>query len=152
MYKYLFRNIKNIVPKISDTELIALKSGSTCIDREIFNGNVKYPHYQENENKIENTMVDNLLSKYGNITNIYPNEEHSEIFKYIGKNKFLSFIIKEEYGGLELSVNELSSVLTKITTMNPALGVTIMVPNSLGPGELLQEYGTTKQKTNFLKN
>ena len=68
MYKYLFRNIKNIVPKISDTELIALKSGSTCIDREIFNGNVKYPHYQENENKIENTMVDNLLSKYGNIT------------------------------------------------------------------------------------
>ena len=150
MYKYLFRQVKNIIPRISDTELIALKSGTTCIDREIFNGSVKYPTYIEKKQKLENHMVDNLLHKYGNMGNIYPNEKHSEIFKYIGENKFLSFIIKEKYGGLELSVNELSSVLTKITTMNPALGVTIMVPNSLGPGELLQEYGTTQQKTDFL--
>lgn len=33
MYKYLFRNVKQIIPRISDTELIALKSGSTCIDQ-----------------------------------------------------------------------------------------------------------------------
>ena len=150
MYKYLFRNVKQIIPRISDTELIALKSGSTCIDQEIFNGYVKYPNYIEKEQKLENIVVDNLLKKYGNVEKIYPNHEYKDIFNYIGENRFLSFIIKEEFGGLELSVNELSSVLTKITTMNPALGVTIMVPNSLGPGELLQEYGTHQQKEKYL--
>ena len=150
MYKYLFRNVKQIIPRISDTELIALKSGSTCIDQEIFNGYVKYPNYIEKEKKLENVVVDNLLQKYGNVEKIYPSDEYENIFKYIGENRFLSFIIKEEFGGLELSVNELSSVLTKITTMNPALGVTIMVPNSLGPGELLQEYGTHQQKEKYL--
>jgi acyl-CoA dehydrogenase len=150
MYKYLFRNVKQIIPRISDTELIALKSGSTCIDQEIFNGYVKYPNYIEKEKKLESLVVDNLLQKYGNVEKIYPSDEYENIFKYIGENRFLSFIIKEEFGGLELSVNELSSVLTKITTMNPALGVTIMVPNSLGPGELLQEYGTHQQKEKYL--
>ena len=59
-------------------------------------------------------------------------------------------MIDEKYGGIRLSVNELSNILTKITTVDPALGVVTMVPNSLGPGELLTLYGTDQQRNNYL--
>ncbi len=148
--KYFFNNIKRIIPKISDTELIALKSGTTSIDRDIFNGKVNYPKIISKKWKFDVRKTDELLEKYGDIEKIYPNEKWDEIIKYIGVNKFFSFIIKEEYGGKDLSVKEMSSILTRITTKNPGLGVTIMVPNSLGPGELLQEYGTEDQKNKYL--
>tara|TARA_Y100000992_G_scaffold156991_1_gene104961 strand:- start:1267 stop:3201 length:1935 start_codon:yes stop_codon:yes gene_type:complete len=150
MYKSIFSKVKRIIPKVSDTELIALKSGTTSLDREIFEGIVKYPKFSKKENKFVEKKVDELLEKYGNVEKVYPNKDSDEILKYIGENKFLSFIIKEKYGGTELSVNEMSSILTKITTMSPALGVSIMVPNSLGPGELLQVYGTEEQKDKYL--
>ena len=44
----------------------------------------------------------------------------------------------------------MSNVLTKISSLDPALGVITMVPNSLGPGELLSHYGTEKQKEKYL--
>lgn len=150
MYKKLFSLTKKLIPRISDTELIALKSGTTSLDREIFLGNVKYPKYDGITKKMINQEVEELLKMYGNNQAIYPSGPFNEIFNYIGKKKFLSFIIKEKYGGLDLSVTELSSVLCKISSYNPALGVTIMVPNSLGPAELLQQYGTDKQKNKYL--
>lgn len=150
LYKKIFSSIKKIIPRISDTELIALKSGTTSIDRDIFNGKVNYPSVVKTENKFDQNKIEDLLKNYGSNQHIYPNGAYKEIFKKIGKEKFLSFIIKEKYGGTQLSVNELSSILTKISSVNPALGVSIMVPNSLGPGELLQNYGTTEQKNQYL--
>ena len=102
------------------------------------------------ERKFENKKIDDFINKYGNIEQVYPSEKTNEILDFIGKNKFLSFLIPEKYGGIKLSVSELSSVLTKISSVNPALGVVTMVPNSLGPSELLLNYGTNKQKNNFL--
>ena len=148
--KNIFKNVKKIIPKISDTELIALKSGTTSIDRNIFEGVVKYPEPFKYNNKFEDEKVNNLLRKYGDEQCVYPNPKTNEIFNYIGKEQFLSFIIKEKYGGYHLSTNELSRILTKISSHNPALGVSIMVPNSLGPGELLQNYGTEDQKNYYL--
>ena len=150
LYKQLFKGIKNIIPRISETEMIALRSGTTSIDKDLFLGNVKYPKFINIENKFSENKIKELLNKFGNQQQIYPSKNHKEIFEYVGKNKFLSFIIDEKYGGMNLSVNELSSVLTKIASVNPALGVSIMVPNSLGPGELLQHYGTSKQKEEYL--
>ena len=147
---FIFKNVKKIIPKISETELIALKSGTTCIDRNIFEGKVNYPKPFIYEKKINDEKVNSLLCKYGNEQCIYPNDKTYEIFNYIGKEKFLSFIINEKYDGYNLSTSELSAILTKISSQNPALGVAIMVPNSLGPGELLQHYGTNKQKEYFL--
>ena len=62
----------------------------------------------------------------------------------------IEYIIDEKYDGVHLSVSELSSILCKISSYNPALGVCIMVPNSLGPAELLQNYGTEEQKKYYL--
>jgi len=152
MYRAIFGRIKKIVPKISETELIALNSGSTSIDREIFQGKVRLPQQKPSvtmNRKINPSTIDKLLQTYGGKI-VYPNTKAKEIFDYLGKNKFLSYIIPEKYGGTNLEVSELSSVLVKISSQNPALGVSVMVPNSLGPGELLQEYGTEAQREKYL--
>ena len=149
MYKFIFKQIKEIIPKISETELIALNSGNTSLDRSIFKGKVILPSLAKINDLFDVSKVDNLLKKYGDEV-IYPNNKSKEMFDYIGKNKFLSLIIDEKYGGKKSSVNTMSNMLTKITTKNPSLGVTIMVPNSLGPGELLSHYGTEEQKNKYL--
>lgn len=153
MYRVVFNRVKSIIPKISNTELIALESGTSSIDRDIFMGKVNYPKYEQHVSKFPSEKTNELLNKYGSLDSIYSKDmvvPYKEIFDYIGKNKFLSFIIDEKYGGYNLSVKELSHVLTKISSHSPPLGVAVMVPNSLGPGELLQHYGTTYQKDKYL--
>lgn len=151
MYKQIFKTIKSIIPKISDTELIALRSGTTSLDRHIFQGKVDITNLKKkNINyKFEDSKVNELLTKYGN-EHIFPGDKTNEIMDFLGKNKFWSFIISEKYSGTNLSVQEMSSILTKITSGSPSLGVITMVPNSLGPGELLLHYGTKEQKNKYL--
>ena len=149
LYRKLFGTIKSILPKISDTELIALRSGTTSLDRDIFKGKIEKFVKPVVTTKFGNEKVDELLKKYKD-EQVYPNNNNNEVVNYLGKNKFFSFIIDEKYGGANVSVNELSNILTKITSANPSLGVTAMVPNSLGPGELLLHYGTEQQKNKYL--
>lgn len=147
MYKYLFKTIKGKLPKISNTELIALQSGTTFIDRNILEGKINYPNKPQINYKFSQEKLDNLLQNYDS-NKIYP--DNKEIIEQIAKNKLFSFLIDEKYGGIKLTVNELSDILTKITSVDPALGVVVMVPNSLGPGELLTLYGTKEQKDYYL--
>ena len=149
MYRALFRLVKSRIPKISDTEMIALQSGTTCVDRDILCGTYTFPKEYVGDNKFSKTTMDFLLTKYEN-TSLYPNEDNNYWIEYLARNKFFSFLIDEKYGGIKLSVNELSSILTKIASVSPALGVAVMVPNSLGPGELLIKYGTEEQKEKYL--
>ncbi len=145
----VFDLVKRKIPKISSTELIALRSGNTSIDREILSGRVKFPPKSHYTPKLPSDMVSKLLDSYDN-TSVYPNDNDDQWTKYLAKNKFFSFLIDEKYGGIKLSVNEMSDVLTKIASAEPALGVVTMVPNSLGPGELLTHYGTEEQKNKYL--
>jgi acyl-CoA dehydrogenase len=150
MYKFIFKEVKKLIPKISSTEMIALTSGHTSIDREILKGVVNLPLKIENkEYKFPQVKLDNLFEAYDN-SSIYPNDNNNLWVRYLAKNNFFSFLIDEKYGGFKLSTNEISDILTKIASFNPALGVVTMVPNSLGPGELLIHYGTEEQKENYL--
>ena len=149
MYKSLFKFVKNKIPRISPTELIALRSGNTSIDRQILQGKIEFPKRINYEQKFPEEALNDLFSKFDN-TRIYPNENNNKWINYLAKNKYFSFLISEKYGGIKLSVNELSDVLTKISSVDPSLGVATMVPNSLGPGELLTLYGTEEQKDKFL--
>ncbi len=149
MFRNIFKFVKNKIPKISDTEMIALRSGNTSIERDILRGNLVYPEKPKIIKKFNNNHIEKLFTKWDDST-IYPNNNDNYWVNYLAKNKFFSFLIDEQYGGIKLSVNELSSVLTKIASRDPALGVAVMVPNSLGPGELLSHYGTTEQKDKFL--
>jgi acyl-CoA dehydrogenase len=156
LYSLLFKKIKSIIPKISDTELIALRSGGVSIDRDIFSGkfnknilNEKPTKLNDFENEFLNQKTNALLNKIGK-RNIYPSDSIYSDMDYIGKNGFLSLIIDKKYNGNKMSIMAQSKILSKISSYNPSLGVAIMVPNSLGPGELLQHYGTDSQKNKYL--
>ena len=143
MYRLIFNQSKKLLPRISETELIALRSGGTSIDRDIFTGEVDTRNIVKNttvDTKVERGL-DNLIQKWGHIQQPYPGEYTTEILKDIGKNRLFSLIIDRAYNGNKISVTQLSNVLTKLSAHNPALGVMVMVPNSLGPGELLTKYG-----------
>jgi len=157
MYKYLFGKVKSIIPKISDTEIIALKSGGVSIDREIFKGKINYKQLYDSSTikKMTQTEKDfiestnDLLEKFGQ-ENMYPNKNIHEKLKYLGNKGYLSMIIDKKYKGNSISITAQSKILSKISSYNPSLGVVTMVPNSLGPGELLQHYGTEDQKKYYL--
>ena len=72
------------------------------------------------------------------------------VWQYIKDRGFLGMIIPKEYGGLGFSAFAHSEVVTKLASRSSALVVTVMVPNSLGPGELLMHYGTDEQKRYYL--
>ena len=149
MYRSLFRFVKNKIPRISDTELIALQSGDTSIDRDILKGKLTFPKPIKYTNKFDENNLDTFLHSF-DYSRIYPNDNNNKWIQYLAKNKYFSFLIDEKYGGIKLCVNEMSNILTKITSVDPALGVATMVPNSLGPGELLTMYGTEEQKDKYL--
>ena len=152
-YRKVFNIVKSIIPKISETEIIALKSGGVSIDRELFNGKVDYnklykPILINSDKNMETETID-LLRSVGS-ENIYPNENIHKLIKQLGEKGFLSMIIDKQYNGNRLSITSQSKILSKIASYNPSLAVSIMVPNSLGPAELLQHYGTQQQKDFFL--
>ena len=152
MNSYLFQSIKKIIPKISETELIALRSGGVHIDGDIFSGKVQHKLWKKKKGKEKKEIslpVHSLLKEIGT-ENIYPNPKIQTIMNNVGEKGFMGMIIDKTYGGHKLSIDEQSRILTKISAYNPSLGVSIMVPNSLGPGELIQHYGTEKQKEYFL--
>lgn len=153
MYRQAFKFVKGIIPKISETEIIALKSGGVSIDRDIFKGKVDYVKlYKLFKKPVSTGLIretDELLERVGT-ENVYPSRNIHKLMKDIGEKGFLSMIIDNKYGGNRLSVTEQSRILTKISSYNPSLGVVVMVPNSLGPAELIQHYGTESQKTYFL--
>ena len=151
MYNILFKFVKNKIPKISPTELIALRSGNTSLDRDILKGKVNFPKKYKYNIKFPETKLNELFQKFDN-TQIFPNNNNNKWINYLAKNKYFSFLIDEKYDGIKLSTNELSNILTKISSVDPALGVVTMVPNSLGPGELLSLYGTDNQKINIYRN
>ena len=147
--RQIFNFVKSKIPKLSSTELIALKSGNTSLDRQILQGKVSLPKQFKFENKFPANKFNELFKTFDG-SKIYPNDNNNYWVDYLAKNKYFSFLINEDYGGIKLSVNELSNMLTKIASLDPALGVVAMVPNSLGPGELLTHYGTEEQKNKYL--
>ena len=93
--------------------------------------------------------VDGLLGKYQHTT-VYPNPKVDTLLEDVSRARLFSLIIPDKFGGNRISTVELSRLLVYLTSANPSLGVTVMVPNSLGPGELLESYGTETQKAKYL--
>jgi acyl-CoA dehydrogenase len=120
----------------------------------IFEGKVNIPSLNTEENKKEKQFllsnVNNVIKKYRNVEQVYPNPNIKEILSTMAQNRFFGFIIDEKYGGTKFSVSGLSNVVMKLTSANPALGIITMVPNSLGPSELLENYGTEIQRQKYL--
>ena len=148
----IFRFAKKILPRISETEMIALKSGTVSLDGNIMSGKVDKKFHQNFENKEDQYLkyIDTICQKT-QFEKVYPNGKlNTNVMDILKQYKCFSYIIDKKYGGLDLPVEAQSRALVKLASVNPSVAVTVMVPNSLGPGELLQHYGTEEQKTKFL--
>ena len=110
-YRRAFNIVKGIIPKISETEIIALKSGGVSIDRELFNGKVDYsklykPFSHEAKQDMEKE-TNQLLTSIGS-ENIYPNKNIDKIMKQLGEHGFLGMIIDKKYNGNRLTISSQS--------------------------------------------
>ncbi len=147
-----------IVPKISATERTALDAGVVWIEKDLFSGNPNFtkimsepfPNLTQEEKDFVNGPVETLC-KMIDPWAVWKNREvPKEAMDYIKKEKFLGMIIPKEYGGLGFSALAHSEVIMKLSTRSISAGITVMVPNSLGPAELLIHYGTDEQKKYYL--
>lgn len=154
-----FKMFKKVLPPLSDTEREAMEAGSVWWDGELFGGNpnwntlLTYP--QPTLSAEEQAFIDNKLEPLLDMLNDYQivQEEKDlppEVWEYLRKEKFFSLIIGKEYGGLDFSAHANSTIVTRIATKSLSAAVSVMVPNSLGPGELLTHYGTQEQKDYWL--
>jgi acyl-CoA dehydrogenase len=148
----------NFIPRISETERTAIEAGTAWVEKEFFKGqpNLKtllhqpIPRLTEAESRFLDNQVETLCSMIDD-WKIWKNRDISpELWNYIRKEKFLGMIIPKEYGGLEFSATAHSEVIQKIASRSLTVAIYVMVPNSLGPAELLVHYGTDAQKKHFL--
>lgn len=152
---FLYRAIQKILPRISDSEMIALRSGTVSIDREIMSGVVStFPKRTALNDKEANYIhqnVDRMIADVDGLPMADGPRLHPRVYKVIKDHRAFSYIIPEAYGGHGFSVEAQSRTLSKMSSANPAFGVTVMVPNSLSISELLlKDFGTSVQKEHYL--
>ena len=155
----LYTWFQSVLPRMSDTEREALEAGNTWWDAEIFSGKPRWKKLHDlpgpSLSAEEQAFIDGPVEELCEMLNDWEVVDHwrdlpEEAWKFIKEKGFLSMIIPKEYGGLEFSHQAHSAVVMKLASRNLTAAVTVMVPNSLGPGELLLHYGTEEQKNHYL--
>ena len=157
--KPLLQIFKSIMPEMSKTEQEAIDAGTTWFDADLFRGTPdwaklhKYP--QPRLSKEEREFLDGPVEKVCQMVDDWHTTHEiadisPDVWQYLKDNKFFAMIIKKEYGGLEFCAYAQSRVLQKLSAVSTVLASTVGVPNSLGPAELLQHYGTKEQQEHYL--
>ncbi|WDE10060.1 acyl-CoA dehydrogenase FadE [Thalassomonas haliotis] len=150
---------KGIMPEMSRTEQEAINAGTTWFDADLFRGapdwqklhNFPQPRLSAEEQAFLDGPVEEVCAMIDDWHTTHDRADLSpEIWQYLKDNKFFAMIIKKKYGGLEFCAYAQSRVLQKLTGASSVLSSTVGVPNSLGPGELLQHYGTKEQQDYYL--
>ncbi|MGS3142326.1 acyl-CoA dehydrogenase FadE [Aeromonas sanarellii] len=157
--KPLFKIYKSIMPEMSRTEKEAIEAGTTWWEADLFAGNPDWKKLHaipvSTLSAEEQAFMDGPVEEVCRMVNDWEvTHERAdlspEVWQYLKDNKFFAMIIKKKYGGLEFSAYAQSCVLQKLCGASAVLASTVGVPNSLGPGELLQHYGTEEQKDHYL--
>ncbi|WP_372964133.1 acyl-CoA dehydrogenase [Marinobacter sp.] len=151
--------VRGRLPKLSSTEEEALKSGSVDWDGELFSGkpewnkllDAKPAHLTSEELAFLDGPVEELCKMLNDWQITHEDYDLPEnVWKFIRENGFFGLVIPKEDGGKGFSNTAHSEIVMKISTRSVSAAVTVMVPNSLGPGELLMHYGTDEQKNHYL--
>ncbi len=154
-----FKMFKKVLPPLSSTEKEAMEAGSVWWDGELFSGQPDFkklhqypsPKLSADEQSFMDNELETLLEMLDDHKIVKEDRDlPKEVWDYLRKERFFSLIISKEYGGREFSSLANSTIVTKIATRSLSAAVTVMVPNSLGPGELLSHYGTDEQKNYWL--
>ncbi len=155
-----FINKKNLMPKISPTEEAALQAGTNWIETSFFEAKVDFEKIKnekitmltEEEESFLNNEVNQLCELTTDWEIFQDRDLKPEVWQFIKDNKFFGMIIPKEYGGLGFSATAHSKVIEKLVSRSQVLAITVMVPNSLGPAELILKHGTKEQKEKYLKD
>ncbi|HEX7150754.1 MAG TPA: acyl-CoA dehydrogenase [Thermoanaerobaculia bacterium] len=147
-----------IMPTISETERTAIESGTVWAEAELFSGKPdfgklmqeSYPELTPEEQQFLDGPVNELCSVVDDWEAWESRELPRAAWDVIKREKFLGMIIPREYGGLGFSALAHSEVIAKLASRSIPVCITVMVPNSLGPAELLMHYGTPEQKQKLL--
>ncbi|WP_447528738.1 acyl-CoA dehydrogenase [Vreelandella sp. TE19] len=154
----IFATFKKVAPKVSATERTALEAGTVAWDGQLFSGkpdwNTLLNYKDEGLREDEQAFLDVQCAKAAGMCNAWDisierADLPQQLWDYLKKEGFFGMIIPKEYGGLGFSAKAQSMALQKLSA-NETLMVTVGVPNSLGPGELLLKYGTQEQKDHYL--
>ena len=150
---------RKILPQISATEQEAIDAGTVWWDGELFGGNpnwdklLAFPKYSLKPE--EQVFLDNEVEQLCAMLDDWDITHNRadlppEVWQFIKDKGFFGMIIPKRYGGLEFSAQAHSAVVAKVASRSGTAAVTVMVPNSLGPAELLLHYGTDQQKEQYL--
>ena len=148
-----------LLPVISKTEREALDAGTVWYEGELFSGNPdfkrlieqeKYPELADNEISFLEGPAEEVCAMTDDWLVYQKRDLPPEVWSYLRNEGFFGMIISKKYGGLEFSATAISAVIKKLSSRSIPLGITAMLPNSLGPAELLMHYGTPEQKEKLL--
>jgi acyl-CoA dehydrogenase len=157
--KPLLLRFRQVMPRMSQTEREALEAGTVSFDGELFRGRpdwhsllaIERSTLTAEERDFLDHEVETLCAMVSDweTTNVHK-DLPPQVWQYIREHGFLGMIIPKAYGGLGFSAYAHSEIVTKLSTRCASVAVTVLVPNSLGPGELLLHYGTDAQKRHHL--
>ena len=150
---------RRMLPSMSSTEREALEAGTVWWDGELFTGKPDWPKLLDAKapqlTAEEQAFLDGPCEELCGMIDDFDithrrGDMPPEIWEFLKRKGFFAMIIHKKYGGLEFSAYAHSCVLAKLSSRSATVSSTVAVPNSLGPGELLQHYGTEDQKNHYL--
>ncbi len=146
------------LPTISETEQTAIDAGTVWMEGELFSGKPDfektldqlYPELSDEEQAFLDGPCEEVCAMVDDWQVHQRGDLSAETWDYLKAKGFFGLIIPEEYGGKGFSVAARSAMVQKLGGHSVPLSITVMVPNSLGPGELLLHYGTDEQQDHYL--
>jgi acyl-CoA dehydrogenase len=155
----IFTAVRRILPKVSDTETQALEAGTVGFDADLFSGRPDWEKLRAvpgieltaEERAFLDGPTEDLCRMIDDWQIRFAEKEIPEpVWDFVKAHGFLGMLISKSHGGLGFSAQAQSLILGKIASRSPDAVTIVMVPNSLGPGELIEKYGTDAQKHHFL--
>lgn len=146
------------MPPMSSGERDAIEAGDVWWEKELFCGQPNWkkllqmpkPALSAEELLFLENQVETLCQKINEWDVIQHKDLSEDVWDYLKKERFFGLVIPKEYGGLGFSAIAHSTIVMKIASRCMSAAVNTMVPNSLGPAELILHYGTTEQKDYYL--
>ncbi len=154
----LMPRVARLLPRLGNTERVALEAGSVGWDGELFSGAPDWPALfafgakplSDSEQAFLAGPVEELCARLDNWLITQAGDLSEETWAFLRRERFFGLIIPEAYGGRGFSAQAHAAVLQKLASRSLTAAVTVMVPNSLGPAELLLHYGTDAQRDYYL--
>lgn len=160
MFKAIMNTMRarKMLPRVSETERAALEAGTVWIDGEFFRGNPDffqllaepYPPLNPEEQALVDGPTREICRRVDPWQLSVTRELPEDVLRYLREQGFYGFSVPAEYGGRPMGALAKSVVMGMLAPAAGAVSTVVVIPNSLGPAELLAEYGTEAQKAKYL--